>query len=80
VPHERVRAMTLAGYGALLMGVEATARDHNSAVLFTDYICQFGSLAPTAPRRTTPITGLMHRVQSGHWRFLAAAIENDVTK
>ncbi|MGH7088527.1 MAG: TniQ family protein [Stellaceae bacterium] len=57
-PRERVRAMTLAGYGALLMGVEVTAQDHNSAALYTDYVCQFGSLAPTAPRRTMSITGL----------------------
>ena len=73
VPRERVRAMTLAGYGALLMGVEATARDHNGAALFTDYVCQFGSLAPTAPRRTTPITGL-----GANWRpWICADLLND---
>lgn len=73
VRRERVRAMTLAGYGALLMGVAATARDHNSAVLFTDYVCQFGSLAPTAPRRTTPVTGL-----GADWRpWVCADLLND---
>jgi len=58
VPHERVRAMTLAAYGALLMGVDATAPARNGAALFADYICQFGSLAPTAARRMAPVPGL----------------------
>lgn len=50
VPIERVRAMTLSGYGSMLMG--------GPAEQFTEYVCQFASLAPAAPRRESPVAGL----------------------
>lgn len=58
VPLERVRTMSLAGYGGALLGVDAATRDQSSAGLFTDYVCQFGSFAPTAPRRMKPVASL----------------------
>lgn len=58
VPLKRVRAMTLGGYGAALMGVDAATGEQSHEALFADYVCQFGSLALIAPRRATPVMGL----------------------
>ena len=57
---ERVSAMTLAGYGSLLLGASASI-SRSATEIFVDYVCQFTCLSPAGPRRTAPVTQLSTR-------------------